>query len=48
LHRSGEFTIGAAELLQEHVAEFRIGLVDPDRVHKLFDVMIHERSTLLV
>ena len=41
LHRRGELAVGAAELLQQHVAEARIGLVDPDGVHELLDVVIH-------
>ncbi len=41
LHGSGEFAVGAAKLLEQHVAERGIGLVDPDRVHQLFDVVIH-------
>jgi hypothetical protein len=44
LHGGGELAIGAAELLQEHVAEFRVRLVDADRVHELFDVVIHGRG----
>lgn len=31
---------GAPELFQQHVAEARIGFVDPD-VHEFFDAMIH-------
>ena len=41
LHRRRELAIRAAELLQQHVAELRIRLVDANRVHKLFDVMVH-------
>ena len=41
LHGGGEFAIRAAELLKQHVAETRIGLVDADRVHKFLDVVIH-------
>ena len=41
LHRRRELAVGAAELLKQHIAELRIGLVDADGVHKLFDVMIH-------
>ena len=43
LHGRGELAVGAAELLEQHVAEPRIGLVDPHRVHEFLDVMIHER-----
>jgi hypothetical protein len=28
-------------LLKQHIAELRIGFIDTDGVHKLFDVMIH-------
>ena len=41
LHRRRELAIGAAELLQQHIAEARIGFVDPDGVHELFNVVIH-------
>ena len=41
LHRRGELAIGAAELLEQHVAEFGIRRVDADRVHELLDVMVH-------
>jgi hypothetical protein len=41
LHCGGQFTIGASELLEEHVAELGIWLVDSNRVHELFDVMVH-------
>lgn len=44
LHGGREFAVGAPELLKEHVAEFRIRLVDPNRIHEPFDVMIHERT----
>lgn len=33
--------IGAPELLEQHVAELRIGLVDADRIHQLLDVVIY-------
>ena len=42
LHGGGQFAVGAAELLQQHVAEARIRFVDPHRVHQFFDVVIHE------
>src|ERR1700760_3808135 len=41
LHRSGELAVGAAELLKQHIAETNIRLVDADREHQLFDVVIH-------
>ena len=41
LHRRRELAVGTAELLKQHIAELRIGLIDTDGVHKLFDVMIH-------
>jgi hypothetical protein len=31
-------------LLKQHIAETRIGLVDPNRVHKFFYVMIHKST----
>jgi hypothetical protein len=34
----------ASELLQQHIAKPRIGFVDPDRKHELFDVMVHEET----
>ena len=45
LHRRRELAVRAAELLEQHVAEARIGLVDSDRVHELLDVMIHGVSS---
>ena len=44
LHRGGEFAVGAAELLEQHVAELRIGLIDTHGVHQLFHVVIHRAS----
>jgi hypothetical protein len=41
LHRGCEFAIGAAELLEQHVAESGIRGIDADRVHELLDVMVH-------
>ena len=41
LHRGGKLAIGAAELLQQHVAETRVGRIDAHRVHELLDVVIH-------
>ena len=41
LHGGGKLAVGSAELLQQHIAELRIGLVDPDGVHELLDVVIH-------
>jgi hypothetical protein len=41
LHGGGEFAVGAAELLEEHVAEFDVGGTDVDGVHQLLDVVIH-------
>jgi hypothetical protein len=41
LHRSSELTIGAAELLQQHVAKLWVGLIDANRIHQLLDVVIH-------
>ena len=42
LHGSGKLAVGAAELLKQHIAEPRIGLVDPDGEHEFLDMMIHE------
>ena len=44
LHRGREFAVRAAELLKQHVAEARIWLVDPDRVHEFLNVMIHRSA----
>ncbi len=47
LHRRGELAVGAAELLEQHVAEARVGLVDADGVHELLDVVIHESPRMV-
>ena len=41
LHRGRKLAVGAAELFEKHIAEAGIRLVDADRIHELFDVMIH-------
>ena len=41
LHRRGQLAVGSPKLLKKHVAECGIGFVDPNSVHKLFDVVIH-------
>jgi hypothetical protein len=41
LHRGRELAVGAAELLQQHVAESGIRRIDTHRVHELLDVMVH-------
>jgi hypothetical protein len=41
LHGRSELAIGAAELLEQHVAERGVRLIDPNRVHELLDVVIH-------
>ena len=41
LHGGGELAVGAAELLEQHVAEPRIRRVDANRVHQLLDVVVH-------
>ena len=41
LHRRGELAVGAAELLEQHVAERRVRRVDANRVHQFLDVVIH-------
>jgi hypothetical protein len=46
LHGRGKFSVSAAELLQEHVAETGIRLVHVNRVHEFFDVMIHVKYFL--
>ena len=43
LHGRGQLAVGAAELLQQHAAEPRVGLADADGVHQLLDVVIHQR-----
>src|SRR5829696_2157872 len=43
LHGGGEFTVRAAKLFKQHVAETWIRLIHSDGVHELFDMMIHER-----
>ena len=47
LHGRGQLAVGPAELLQQHVAEPRVGLADADRVHELLDVVIHGRRLLV-
>jgi hypothetical protein len=39
LHGGCKLAVGASELFEKHIAEAGIGLIDPDRIHKLFDVM---------
>ena len=41
LHGRRQFAIGPAELLEEHVAEARIGRADAHGEHEFLDVMIH-------
>ena len=41
LHGGRQFAVGAAELLQQHIAEHWIGLIDVDRVHEFLDVVVH-------
>jgi len=41
LHGSGEFAVGAAKLLQQHVAESRIRCTDLYGVHQLLNMVIH-------
>jgi hypothetical protein len=41
LHRSRKLAVGAAKLLEQHVAKGGIGFVDANRVHELLYVMIH-------
>ena len=42
LHRRGEFAISTAAVLQEHVAESRVGYPDSDRIHELLNVLIND------
>jgi len=41
LHCRRELAVRAAELFEQHVAERGVRLVDPNGVHKLFDVVVH-------
>src|SRR5215213_1789873 len=41
LHCGSQLAVGAAELLQQHVAEPDIGLVYAYRKHQLLDMVIH-------
>ena len=41
LHGCGEFAVGAAELLQQHVAKARIGSAYVHGVHQLLNMVIH-------
>jgi hypothetical protein len=45
LHGGSEFAVGAAELLKQHVAKSRIGLVNADGEHEFFNVMIHGQTS---
>ena len=44
LHGGGEFAVGSAELLEEHVAETDVGCANVDGVHEFLDVVIHRTS----
>jgi hypothetical protein len=49
LHRGSKFPIRPTELLQEHVAESRIGCSHVDGVHQLLDMVIYMvKSSFLV
>ena len=41
LHGGGKLAIGASELLEQHIAEARVRLVDTYGEHELLDMMIH-------
>jgi hypothetical protein len=41
LHGGSQLAVGAAELLEQHVAELGIRTVDADREHQFLDVMVH-------
>jgi hypothetical protein len=45
LHRGSEFAIGAAELLNEHIAKAWIRFVDTDGEHQFLDVVIHWKAS---
>jgi hypothetical protein len=40
-HGGGQLAVGPTELLQEHVAETRVGSTNLNGVHELLDVVIH-------
>ncbi len=46
LHGGGEFSVGAAELLKQELAELDVGSADVDGVHKFFNVVIHEQTSI--
>jgi hypothetical protein len=41
LHRGGKLAVGAAELLEQHVAKLRIRRIDTNRVHQFFHMVVH-------
>lgn len=41
LHGCRQFAIGPAELLEQHVAKYRIGITDIDCIHQFFYVVVH-------
>ena len=44
LHCRGKLSVGAAELLEQHIAELWIRGVDAHGVHQFLDVVIHAAS----
>ena len=44
LHGCGKFTVGATELLQQHVAKARIGCAYVNGVHQFLNMVIHQTS----
>ena len=46
LHCRSQLAVRSAELLEQHVSESRIRLVDADRVHQLLNVVVHCNSPL--
>jgi len=41
LHRRRQLAVRATKLLEQHVAELRIGLVDAHGVHQFFYMVVH-------
>jgi hypothetical protein len=47
LHRGGQFAVGTAELLEQHVTKPRIWFIDPNGENELFDVMLDCKTSLM-
>ena len=39
MHRGRKFAVGAAKLFEKHIAEFRVRLVDADRIYETVDMI---------